>query len=261
VLVRQMSAPERALAAVADGVTTCDVGTGALASERACAAVEAAVTPDWRRADFEAQIGGVCRGAAEGLLEWALANGHGPELAAGGDLMGTTLAAAWLEGRAATLANLGDSRAYLVRGGRAEQLTVDGDVGTALLAAGVAPEDVRQAGELTGALRNCIGGCTRGADGQPMIQEEFCRPALSTWPLAPGDVLVLCTDGLVDEGAFLSPADLAAIVTANAGLSAEELAVRLADAADELQRLPSAEEPWGFGDNIGCVVIQVEAGG
>ena len=35
------------------------------------------------------------------------------------------LTAAWLEGNSLMLANLGDSRAYLIQGNRAEQLTVD----------------------------------------------------------------------------------------------------------------------------------------
>jgi protein phosphatase len=175
--------------------------------------------------------------------------------------MGTTLTAAWLQGRTVTVANLGDSRAYLVRGGRAEQLTVDDDVGSALVLGGVPPEEVRQAGGVAEALRNCVGGCARDEAGRPFIHEEFCRPALSEWPLLPGDVLVLCTDGLVDEGTFLEPADLAAIVTEGIGLSAEELALRLADAADARQRLPSTEEPGGCGDNIGCVVVKIGAAG
>ena len=44
-----------------------------------------------------------------------------------------------------------------------------------------------------------------------------------------------------------------------AELPAKDLAVKLADAADALQRLPSPLEPQGFGDNISCIVIKVLA--
>ncbi len=258
-LVRRLQGPERALAAVADGITSCAVGSGTLASQMTCAALDATVTADWHRDRFTADIARVCRGTAEALVAWALANGHGPALAEGQELMGSTLTAAWLQGRAVTLANLGDSRAYLIRNGRVEQLTVDGDVGSSLVVAGVAPEGVRDLGGMAGALRDCIGGCTRDAAGRPIIHEQFCKPSITTWPLQPGDVLVLCTDGLVDEGYFLEPVELAALVAAHAALSAEELAWRLAEAADALQRPPSPEEPLGCGDNISCIVIKVAA--
>src|SRR5207245_11556225 len=39
--------------------------------------------------------------------------------------MGTTLVAAWLTDNVATLAHVGDSRAYLLRGGELKQLTED----------------------------------------------------------------------------------------------------------------------------------------
>ena len=74
----------------------------------------------------------------------------------------------------------------------------------------------------------------------------------------PGDtVIVICTDGLVEEGFFLEPATVHAIVQQNKHRSAADLAFMLVDAADALQRVPSIIEPDGFGDNISCVVIKV----
>jgi serine/threonine protein phosphatase PrpC len=75
----------------------------------------------------------------------------------------------------------------------------------------------------------------------------------------PGDVLVLCSDGLVEEGIFLSAEALAEFVLSHGALSARELALRLADEADALQQLPSALDPNGMGDNIACVVVKIEA--
>ncbi len=256
-LVRRFSAPERVLAAVADGISLCDVGSGTLASRTVCEAVEAAFGPDSRAETFSREIVAACLQGARRLLQWALDHGQRPRLLRGQHLMGTTLTAAWLEGGWLTVANVGDSRAYLIDEAGAEQLTVDGDLGSALLAAGAPPEEVMQLGGLARALHECVGGCYRTPQGDLGIDEEHCRPALSRWPLRPGDVVVVCTDGLVDEGVFLEPAELAELVRRHRSLPAAALAEVLADAADARQRLPSAAEPEGFGDNVTCVVLRI----
>src|SRR5262249_11495633 len=160
----------------------------------------------------------------------------------GGHLMGTTLTAAWLEGDLLTLAHLGDSRAYLIDAAGVEQLTVDGDLGCALLAAGGPPEEVLQLGGMARALHDCVGGCYRTPRGELAIEEDRCRPPLTRWPLQPGDVIVLCTDGLVEEGVFLDPNGLADLVRRHQALPAQALAEKLAEAADACQRLPSEPE-------------------
>jgi serine/threonine protein phosphatase PrpC len=86
---------------------------------------------------------------------------------------------------------------------------------------------------------------------------ECCTPSLTRWPLLPGDVIVLCTDGLVEEGFFLEPSHVAEIVRANKDRPAAQLALMLVEAADALQRVPSIVEPDGFGDNISSVVIKI----
>jgi protein phosphatase len=257
VLIRAFSAPERVLAAVADGITSCDVGHGTLASLLTCVVLDNAIGPDCTAETFPGQIEAACRHGAESLLSWALERGEGGKLAAGKDLMGTTLTAAWLEGNRLTLANLGDSRAYLIHEAGIDPLTVDGDLATTLLAANVPPEDVLELGAHGRALHSCVGGCSRLTAGGPAIDPERCKPALSNWPLLPGDVVVLCTDGLVEERAFLEPGELAELVRRHADLPAEELAVKLAEEADARQRPPSPGEPEGFGDNISCVIIKV----
>jgi hypothetical protein len=52
---------------------------------------------------------------------------------------------------------------------------------------------------------------------------------------------------------------VADMVRSHRTLPAAELARRLVDAANAMQRLPSAAEPEGFGDNITCVVIKIES--
>jgi protein phosphatase len=257
VLVQSFANPDRSLLAIADGITTCAVGSGALASWISCLILENAIDNQTTQDTFSSKVIDVCRRGAESLLAWAVEKGYEDQLVEGSDLMGSTLLAGWLEGNTLSLANVGDSRAYLIDGASVEQLTNDGDLGTELLAAGSPPEEVKALGAMARGLRDCIGGCSVGPEGELKILEDYCQPALSSWPLLPGDVVVLCSDGLVEEGAFLEPEKMGEIVRSHPHLSAAALAEQLAQAADALQRLPSPLEPDGFGDNITCVIIRV----
>jgi serine/threonine protein phosphatase PrpC len=107
------------------------------------------------------------------------------------------------------------------------------------------------------ALRECIGGCKVTPEGKVEVLDDSCIPMVTRWPLLPGDVVVLCTDGLVEPGLFLDEATLGELVRSHRDLPAQELAEVLADAADALQRPPSPVEPEGCGDNISCVVVKV----
>ena len=155
------------------------------------------------------------------------------------------------------MANLGDSRVYLQTPDFLEQLTVDGDLGASLLAGGMAPEQVLGMGTMARGLRECIGGTAPLIDGRPDEGGRHSPPPASRWPLLPGDVLLFCTDGLVEEGLYLEPADVERILREEGHRSAEELAMLLANAADERQRVPTPEEPEGVGDNISCVVVKI----
>ena len=246
-----------ALALVADGVSTCDIGSGGLASTMTAIVIENAFADGCTHETFGPIVASATRRGSEGLLEWAIAHHCRADLEAGKDLMGTTLTVAFVEGREISLANLGDSRAYLITNDAIEQLTVDGDLASDLLARGESPEDVKGLGMMGRALRECVGGCTKNRDGVLSIMPESCTPKVSRWPLVPGDVIVLCSDGLVEEGFFLEPEAVASIVRKFKDRSAAELALMLGEAADALQRVPSILEPEGFGDNISAVVIKI----
>lgn len=101
-----------------------------------------------------------------------------------------------------------------------------------------------------------MGGCqvTPGGDLTPWTDG---LPSLARFPVLPGDVIVLCSDGLVEEGVFLSPETVFRLIHEHSGLPAAELAVLVAQEADSLQRTPSTLEPEGFGDNISCIVVKV----
>jgi serine/threonine protein phosphatase PrpC len=257
ILIRSFDKPARAFAAVADGISTCDVGSGGIASFLTGLALDNAFNAQCSAVDFERCMTSACYRAAENLLSWAKEQGKEKRLLEGGDLMGTTLTAVWLEDRHLQVANLGDSRVYLLGKHFLEQLTVDGDLGGSLLAAGAPPEHVAELGGMAHALRDCVGGCDSTPDGQLKVAEEHNRPTFSRWSLQPGDVVVMCSDGLVEEGLFLEPATMERLLRDHADRPAQELAELLADAADSLQRLPSPLEPDGTGDNISCIVIKI----
>ena len=100
-----------------------------------------------------------------------------------GRSLGTTLVAAVVSGGRATVANVGDSRAYLVRGGTALQVTVDHSWVAEQVRAGLlTPEEAQRHPR-----RSRI---TRALLGQPIIPDVF------EVTLRPGDCLLLCTDGL-----------------------------------------------------------------
>jgi protein phosphatase len=103
-----------------------------------------------------------------------------PELAG----MGTTLVSVLvLEGRAA-LAHVGDSRAYLVRGGRIRQLTDDHSVVGELLRRREISEDAAREHPHRHVL-------TRALGVRPVVE-----PDLAELSPEPDDVFVLCSDGL-----------------------------------------------------------------
>lgn len=258
VLVRHFPETPAALVAVADGISSCHVGSGALASLLTTFLVETVFAFGCSHDEFPERATQTGRQASQSLLDWAMNKGYKTQLSLGLDLMGTTLTLGWLQGRELSLANLGDSRAYLVTANDVEQLTIDGDLASCLLAQRVPPEEVRELGLVARSLRECIGGCVVTADGSVQPMSESAHPGLGRWPLLPGDVVILCTDGLVEEDFFLEPETLGELVRTNRRRSAQELAVLLADAADALQRPPSPQEPDGMGDNIGCVVIKIE---
>ncbi len=113
--------------------------------------------------------------------------------------LGTTLVAALLHGDALTLANVGDSRAYLYRGGELTQITRDHSWVAEQVAAGVltAEEAARHP------YRNVITH-SLGPDRDP--SPEFFHLTLQK-----GDLLLLCSDGLSN---LVSDQELAAFLAA-----------------------------------------------
>lgn len=105
------------------------------------------------------------------------------ELGAGGEAPSTTLTLAALVGLRAYLVHVGDSRAYYLNRGRLRQLTRDQTMGEYLLDAGAWSEETAARARTAGNLISTVGG-------------SEMTPSIGLVDLAPGDVLLLCTDGL-----------------------------------------------------------------
>ena len=151
------------------------------------------------------------------------------------DRMSTTLVAALIRDRTAWVANLGDSRAYLVAGGEARQLTLDHSwVEESIRAGLMAPDD-----PLAAVSRNII---TRAIG----LEAQAELDVFGAVDLPPDSVLLLCTDGL---HGVLDDEAIAAAVMASAGEYARDLVdvVLSAGAPDNVAVALLAKSPFSGG--------------
>ena len=101
--------------------------------------------------------------------------------------MGTTLTVAGTLGRELILGHIGDSRAYLLRSGKLNQLTTDHTLAQALIDAGVAKADDPATRSMRHVLTAALGSLG-----------EVIKPQVHRMELSDNDQLLLCTDGLTD---------------------------------------------------------------
>ena len=149
--------------------------------------------------------------------------------------MGSTATLAVVENRRLTVVHIGDSRAYLWRGGELSQLTEDHSVPGALLKQGkIEPDEV-----YTHPHRNVL---YRGLGLKPGAEVDHCAPV----NLRPGDGLLLCSDGLWN---MVYPTDRLETLVA-AGGDPPSICRRLIDAANQA----------GGEDNITAIWAQLVGG-
>ena len=98
--------------------------------------------------------------------------------------MGTTVTAAGVNGQDLYLAQIGDSRAYLVRNGEAIQLTKDQSLMQRLVDAGEMTEQEAEQSERRNIILQALGP-------DPRVKVDLTHQALER-----GDTLVICSDGL-----------------------------------------------------------------
>lgn len=144
--------------------------------------------------------------------------------------MGTTLVAALIHGKYATIVNIGDSRAYSIKSDGVRQLTVDHSLVQMMIARGeLTPEQARS---YPG--KNLI---TRAIGTEAVVECDIYHRKLEN-----GECLLLCTDGLsnlVDEQEILFEI------------------VHGANRQSSCERLLEIAKNRGAPDNVTCLLAQI----
>lgn len=98
--------------------------------------------------------------------------------------MGTTVVAACVKGGSVVFANVGDSRIYRMSGGALKQLTHDDSWVSRVLPADAIGSEEASRHPMRHVLTKVVG-----------LREDM-EPSVGSSPFAPGDTLLLCSDGL-----------------------------------------------------------------
>ena len=145
--------------------------------------------------------------------------------------MGTTVVGLILDGESAAIAHVGDSRCYRLRDGKLELLTQDHTWVNEQVVAGFLSEEQARVHPLKNVVTRALGG---DADVEVDVRE---------WRVAPGDLFLLCSDGLTT---MLNDRDILD------RLRGEE---PLADACGRLVR--DANSRGGY-DNVSVVLVRID---
>ena len=145
--------------------------------------------------------------------------------------MGTTATIAGILGDTLYLAQVGDSRAYIVRDGVARQITKDQSLMQRLIDAGEITEEEAEQSERRNIILQALGP-------EPSIRTDITHQQLRR-----GDVLVLCSDGL---SGLVRAQEIARVVSNSPDL--RTACKRLIDRANDN----------GGPDNITCVVARFD---
>jgi len=137
--------------------------------------------------------------------------------------MGSTVSLLRFARGRVVIGNVGDSRAYRLRGGELVQLTTDHSLLNQMIAAGMQPDAAFP-------WRHVITRALGMSEAMADVHSEMVRP---------GDVYLLCSDGLYEP---LEPAEIAAHLDVSPALACR----KLVDAAYEA----------GSTDNISAVVVR-----
>jgi protein phosphatase len=145
--------------------------------------------------------------------------------------MGTTLVVAMFYDNKATIAHIGDSRAYRLRGERFEQLTRDHSLLQEQIDSGmITPEQAKFSQN-----KNLV---TRALGIDPTVE-----PEVEVYDTMVGDIYVLCSDGLND---MVSDEDI--------GMTLQTLGANLRLAAQQLVQMANDS---GGRDNVSVILVRV----
>lgn len=146
--------------------------------------------------------------------------------------MGTTLTVAFVEGSKLFLAHVGDSRCYLLDQGELQQLTRDHNMAAEMVRRGLLSPEEAAKSRMRHVVTNVLGGAEQG------VHVELHRVELR-----PGDILLVCSDGVTG---MLPDSRIAEILTAEF------------DPEDACQRLVAEANEKGGKDNITAIVVRFE---
>ncbi len=155
----------------------------------------------------------------------------GKQASPGGSNMATTLVACALRYDRLAVAHAGDSRCYLIRGGRANLLTKDHTVANEQAKLGVLSSKEAEDSHMKHMLVRSLG------------LDPFTTAEVNEHQIEPGDVLVLCSDGMHNS---VEGSEMAAL--------AGQPAANLKTAASRLIALANDRDG---SDNISVLVIRV----
>lgn len=221
---RQLGRSHGYLFAVADGVGGMDLG------EVASATAISVITEQFAKS----QSGSMLISLLPRLIQQANSAVHDCTLSSsnGGKKMATTVVACALRYDQAVISHVGDSRCYLVRNGKARQVTQDHTL----------VNEQRKIGLITAA--EIAQSDARHVLIRSLGPEMFVSPDTTAITIQPGDVLVLCTDGLHDE---MGEDEIAAIAS------------QKKDAAQIARELVARAVEIDGGDNTTAQVIRVRS--
>jgi|GEM_PF-130244 len=146
--------------------------------------------------------------------------------------MATTMVAAVVCNDLLTVANVGDSRAYLIRDGAAHQITNDHSLVGELVRSGEMTEEEAMRSRIKNRITRSLGG-----------HSDVAVDTFRKIPLKIGDKVILCSDGLTR---YAANAD---IVRLTAEGNPEQIVGRLVDYANQS----------GGADNVSVILLSVEA--
>jgi protein phosphatase len=145
--------------------------------------------------------------------------------------MGATVVAIWINDQRLSVAHVGDSRLYLLRGGEFTQITDDHSLVAEQVRRGVLTKEQAEASDMQSVLIRALGI-------EPEVQVDADEHLLID-----GDILVLCSDGL---SRMVSDVEIASTLLSCTG--AQSTTDRLIELANE----------YGGEDNVSVILVQVE---
>lgn len=144
--------------------------------------------------------------------------------------MGSTVVAALVKGNALSIANVGDSRIYLIRQSVIQQLTQDHSLVMEQVRRGYLTLEQAEHSEMQNIILKALGS------------EENVDPDVEDLVVLPGDILLLCSDGLTR---YMRDAEILQAVSTAASLN------------EACNALIETVKQRGADDNVTCLLLRI----